>query len=164
VLGQTLQGVVGKPLTQEKLDGVKAGPFTTRYHWNQYDNDINSDFVEMYSNAYGTVPDLFSSGTFTAASAIVQAVNEESSTAAEDIQAGLTGMTVTDTPKGEGGYTFQEYNNQARSEMTIADVVPTSDEWADSWNAAIMPSEPLSRVSGEEATIPKDGDQMTCSL
>jgi branched-chain amino acid transport system substrate-binding protein len=164
VLGQTLKGVVGEPLTQEKLDGVKAGPFTTRYHWNQYDNDVNSSFVDMYTDAYGTVPDLFSSGTFTAASAIVQAVNEESSTAASDIQAGLTGMTVTDTPKGEGGYTFQEHNNQARSEMTIADVVPTSDEWADSWNAAIMPSEPLSRVSGEEATIPKDGDQMTCSL
>ncbi|WP_232701919.1 ABC transporter substrate-binding protein [Halobacterium wangiae] len=164
VLGQTLQGVVGEPLTAEKLDGVKAGPFTTRYHWNQYDNEINSSFVDTYTNAYGTVPDLFSSGTFTAASAIVQAVNDSGSTAAEDIQDSLTGMTVTDTPKGEGGYTFQEYNNQARSEMTVADVVPTSDEWADSWGAPIMPSEPLSRVSADETTIPEDSDQMNCSL
>jgi len=164
VLGQTLQGQLGKPLTQEKLDGVKAGPFTTRYHWNQYDNDINSTFVDQYSSAYGTVPDLFSSGTFTAASAIVQAVNESGSTSASDIQDALTGMTVTDTPKGEGGYTFQEFNNQARSEMTVAGVAPTSDEWSDSWQAPIMPSEPLSRVSGEESTIPKDSDQMNCSL
>ena len=164
VLGQTLQKELGKPLTQEKLDGVKAGPFTTRYHWNQYDNDINSSFVEMYSSAYGKVPDLFSSGTFTAASAIVQAIEESGSTQAADIQDALTGMTVTDTPKGEGAYTFQEYNNQARSEMTVANVVPTSDEWSDGWGAPIMPSEPLARVPGEEATIPKDSDQMNCSL
>jgi branched-chain amino acid transport system substrate-binding protein len=164
VLGQTLQSVVGTPLTEEKLDGVKAGPFTTRYHWNQYDNDINSDFVESYANAYGTVPDLFSGGTFTAASAIVQAVEESGSTDAADIIDGLTGMTVTDTPKGEGAYTFQEYNNQARSEMTVADVTPTTDEWSDSWGAPIMPSEPISRVSADETTIPEDSDQMNCSL
>jgi len=164
VLGQTLQSVYGEPLTEDKLEGVKAGPFTTRYHWNQYDNDINSSFVESYVNAYGTVPDLFSGGTFTAASAIVQAVQENGSTEAGDIIDGLTGMTVTDTPKGEGAYTFQEYNNQARSEMTVADITPTTDEWADSWNAPIMPSEPISRVSGDETTIPEDSDQMNCSL
>ncbi|WP_232685710.1 ABC transporter substrate-binding protein [Halobacterium zhouii] len=164
VLGQTLQKELGKPLTQEKLDGVKAGPFTTRYHWNQYDNKINSAFVDKYSSTYGKVPDLFSSGTFTAASAIVQAIQESGSTQAADIQDALTGMTVTDTPKGEGAYTFQEYNNQARSEMTVANVVPTSDEWKDTWGAPIMPSEPLARVPGDEATIPKDSSQMNCSL
>jgi branched-chain amino acid transport system substrate-binding protein len=164
VLGQTLQSVVGTPLTQEKLDGVKAGPFTTRYHWNQYDNDINSEFVESYADTYGTVPDLFSGGTFTAASAIVQAVQESGSTDAGDLIDGLTGMTVTDTPKGEGAYTFQEYNNQARSEMTVANVTPTTDEWADSWAAPIMPSEPISRVGADETTIPEDSDQMNCSL
>jgi branched-chain amino acid transport system substrate-binding protein len=73
-------------------------------------------------------------------------------------------MTVTDTPKGEGGYTFQEYNNQARSEMTVANVTPTTDEWADSWAAPIMPSEPISRVGADETTIPEDSDQMNCSL
>jgi branched-chain amino acid transport system substrate-binding protein len=164
VLGQTLQSVYGEPLTQEKLDGVKAGPFTTRYHWNQYDNDVNTDFVDMYANAYGTVPDLFSSGTFTAASAIVQAVEESGSTDASDLIDGLTGMTVTDTPKGEDAYQFQEYNNQARSAMTVANVTPTTDEWADSWSAPIMPSDPISRVSKDETTIPQDSDQMDCSL
>jgi branched-chain amino acid transport system substrate-binding protein len=164
VLGETLKSVYGEPLTQEKLDGVKAGPFTTRYHWNQYDNDINNSFVDTYTDAYGVVPDLFSGGTFTAASAIVQAVEESGSTDAADLVDGLTGMTVTDTPKGEDAYTFQEYNNQARSEMTVANVTPTTDEWTDTWDAAIQPSEPLSRVSADETTIPKDSDQMNCSL
>ncbi|MFB6073144.1 MAG: ABC transporter substrate-binding protein [Halobacterium sp.] len=163
-LGQTLQQVLGKPLTQEKLDGVKAGPFTTRYHWNQYDNEINNEFVDMYSSAYGKVPDLFTSGTFTAASAIVQAVQESGSTGASDITDALKGMSVTDTPKGENGYTFQEYNNQARSSMTVAGVKPTTDEWSSNWNAPIMPTEPIETVPGEEATIPADSDQMNCSL
>ena len=164
VLGDTLKSVYGEPLTQEKLDGVKAGPFTTRYHWNQYDNEINSSFVDMYTDAYSAVPDLFSGGTFTAASAIVQAVEEAGSTQPADLVDGLTGMTVTDTPKGENAYTFQEYNNQARSEMTVANVTPTTDEWADTWAAAIQPSDPIARVSAEETTIPEDSDQMNCSL
>ncbi len=163
-LGDTLKQVLGEPLTEEKLDGVKAGPFTTRYHWNQYDNDVNSDFVDMYTSTYGKVPDLFSSGTFTAASAIVQAVQEAGSTQPDDLIDALTGMTVADTPKGEDAYTFQEYNNQARSSMTVAGVTPTSDEWADNWNAPIMPTEPLETVSGEASTIPADSDQMGCSL
>jgi branched-chain amino acid transport system substrate-binding protein len=164
VVGQTLQKVFGKPLTTEKLQGQKFGPFTTRYHWNQYDNDINDAFVEMYSNAYGRVPDLFTSGMFTAASAIVQGVEESGSTAGADVASALRGMTVTDTPKGEGGYTFQEYNNQARSAMTVADPVPTTDEWADRWGAAIMPSEPVARIAAEETTIPADSEEMGCSL
>ncbi len=162
VVGQTLQKALGKPLTKEKIQSANMGPFTTRYHWNQYDNDINSAFVDSYTSAYGVVPDLFTSGTFTAASAIVQAVNESGSTEGADVAEALHGMTVKDTPKGEGGYTFQEYNNQARSAMTVADVVPTTDEWADSWKAAVMPSEPLATIDASETTIPKSG--VDCSL
>jgi len=164
VVGQTLQKVLGKPLTAEKLNARKFGPFTTRYHWNQYDNEINDAFVESYAGAYGKVPDLFTSGTFTAASAIVQAVESAGSTDGGDVAEAMRGMTVTDTPKGEGGYTFQEYNNQARSEMTVADPVPTTDEWADRWGAAIQPSEPVARISREATTIPADDDGMGCSL
>ena len=162
VVGQVLTKAVGEPLTEEKLSGLNVGPFTTRYHWNQYDNPINDSFVETYTNAYGTVPDLFTSGTFTAASALVQAVQSSGSTAPDDIVSAMQGMTVTDTPKGEGAYTFQEYNNQARSPMTVADVVPTKDEWADSWGAAVQPSEPLATVSGEDATIL--AEDVDCSL
>ncbi|SFP03032.1 branched-chain amino acid transport system substrate-binding protein [Halolamina pelagica] len=164
VVGQTLQQALGEPLTQEKIDNSGLGPFTTRYHWNQYDNDINSSFVESYTDAYGTVPDLFSSGTFTAASAIVQAVQSAGSTSGSDVAEALRGMTVTDTPKGEDGYTFQEYNNQARSAMTVADLAPTSDEWSDSWQAAIQPGEPLATIGKDETTIPADAPGMNCSL
>ncbi|WP_458207533.1 ABC transporter substrate-binding protein [Haladaptatus sp. NG-SE-30] len=164
IVGQTMQKVLSKPLTKEKIQKAKLGPFTTRYHWNQYDNEINSKFVEMYSNAYGVVPDLFTSGTFTAASAIVQGIHESGSTKGTDIAEAMRGMTVTDTPKGEGGYVFQKYNNQARSSMTVADPTPTTDEWAKNWNAAIMPSSPIATIEGKQATIPKDTDGMSCSL
>lgn len=164
VVGQTMQKVLGKPLTKEKIEKAKLGPFTTRYHWNQYDNEINSKFVDSYTKAYGVVPDLFTSGTFTAASAIVQGVRESGSTKGTDIAEAMRGMTVKDTPKGEGGYVFQKYNNQARSSMTVANPVPTTDEWADSWDAAVMPGKPLATIDGEEATIPKDASSMSCSL
>jgi branched-chain amino acid transport system substrate-binding protein len=162
VVGGVLQNILGKPLTAEKITNADIGPFTTRYHWNQYDNDINSAFVDMYTSAYGKVPDLFTSGTFTAASATVQAVNQTGSTEGPDIAGGLKGMTVQETPKGEGAYVFQEHNNQARSEMTIANLVPTQDEWADNWGAAVQPGEPLSRISGDQATIP--AEDTDCSL
>lgn len=164
VVGQTMQKVIGKPLTKEKIEKTKLGPFTTRYHWNQYDNDINTSFVDSYTKAYGVVPDLFTSGTFTAASAIVQGVHQSGSTKGTDIAEAMRGMTVKDTPKGEGGYVFQKYNNQARSSMTVANPVPTTDEWADNWDAAVMPGEPLATIEGEEATIPKDAAGMSCSL
>ncbi|MFB6093895.1 MAG: ABC transporter substrate-binding protein [Halanaeroarchaeum sp.] len=164
VVGQTLQKVLGKPLTREKIANAKMGPFTTRYHWNQYDNPINREFVDAYTAAYGKVPDLFTSGTFTAASAIVQAVTESGSTKGADIAAALRGMTVAETPKGEGGYRFQEYNNQAASSMTVADVIPTKDEYADTWGAAVQPSEPVATIPAEAATIPASSDRMNCSL
>jgi branched-chain amino acid transport system substrate-binding protein len=161
ILGQTLQKVLGKPLKKEKLQDAKLGPFTSRYHWNQYDNEINSAFVDSYTSAYGIVPDLFTSGTFTASSAIVQGVEASGSTEGADIAAEMRGMVVADTPKGEDGYEFQTYNNQARSAMTIADVVPNDNE---NWNAAIKPSEPLATVSASETTIPKDSSEMGCNL
>jgi branched-chain amino acid transport system substrate-binding protein len=164
VVGNTLEKVLGEPLTEQKLSSRKFGPFTTRYHWNQYDNPINDAFVESYANAYGKVPDLFTSGTFTAASAIVQAVESTGSTAGADVADAMRGMTVTDTPKGEDAYAFQAYNNQARSAMTVADPVPTDDEWSDRWGATIQPSSPVARIGAEATTIPADDDGMGCSL
>ncbi|WP_254830514.1 ABC transporter substrate-binding protein [Haloglomus salinum] len=161
IVGQTLQKELGKPLTKEKLANANLGPFTTRYHWNQYDNEINSAFVDSYTSAYGIVPDLFTSGTFTASSAIVQAVEAGGSTEGADIQAQLTGMTVADTPKGQDAYTFQEYNNQARSAMTIASMVPNDNG---NWDAAIKPSDPVQTIPAGETTIPKDSPEMGCSL
>ncbi|MFB6207098.1 MAG: ABC transporter substrate-binding protein [Haloglomus sp.] len=161
IVGQTLQKELGKPLTKKKLNNANLGPFTTRYHWNQYDNDINNAFVDSYTSAYGIVPDLFTSGTFVASSAVVQAVEAAGSTKGADIQSALRGMTVADTPKGKDAYTFQEYNNQARSAMTIANVVPNDNE---NWPAPIKPSAPVTTIPASETTIPKDSPEMGCSL
>ncbi len=163
VVGNTLEKSLGS-LTESSVKETRLGPFTTRYHWNQYDNEINSSFVETYTNTYGVVPDLFTAGTFTAASAIVQAVEERSGTAPDALVDALSGMTVADTPKGPDGYTFQEYNNQARSEMTVADPVPTRDAVADSWDASVQPSEPVARIDAANVTIPADADAMDCTL
>ena len=164
IVGQTLKKALGDDFTAEDVANAQFGPFTTRYHWNQYDNEINSAYVDMHTSAYGKVPDLFSSGQFAASSAIVQAVNESGSTDGADIASTMRGMTIAETPKGTDAYTFQEYNNQARSEMTIADPVPTTDEWSDLWGAAIMPSEPVARVAAEDTTIPADASSMDCQL
>jgi branched-chain amino acid transport system substrate-binding protein len=163
-IGGVAQRTLGEDFTAEDLRDAKLGPFTTRYHWNQYDNEINDAFVDAYTSAYGKVPDLFTSGTFAAASSIVQAVEASGSTDGADIAAAMSGMTIAETPKGEDAYVYQEYNNQARSEMTVANPVPTSDEWADSWNAAIMPSEPLARIPADQVTLPADDENMNCSL
>jgi branched-chain amino acid transport system substrate-binding protein len=160
-IGGVAQRVLGEPLTEEKIRDAKLGPFTTRYHWNQYDNEINAAFVDAYTSTYGVVPDLFTSGTFTAASSIVQAVEQSGSTDGADIASAMRGMTVAETPKGEDAYVYQEYNNQARSEMTVAYPVPNDE---DNWNAPLKPGEPLARIPAEETTLPADHPNMGCSL
>lgn len=158
-IGGVAQRVLGKPLTEEKIRNAKLGPFTTRYHWNQYDNPINDAFVKMYEETYGAVPDLFTSGTFTAASGIVQAVEASGSTKGTDVAAAMRGMTVAETPKGKDGYTYQEYNNQARSAMTVSYPVP--DKEGD-WGAPIKPGKPLARIGKDKTTLP--AEDVDCSL
>jgi branched-chain amino acid transport system substrate-binding protein len=162
-VGQVAANALGE-LTEQKIRDAQLGPFTTRYHWNQYDNSVNDWFVENYANVYGTLPDLFTSGTFTAASSIHQGVQASGSTNGADIASAMRGMTVADTPKGENGYRYQEYNNQARSAMTVAWPVPTTDEWASNWSASIMPGEPIETVGMDQVTLPADSEDMGCSL
>lgn len=158
-IGQTLsQGL--DELTADAIDQAGLGPLTTRYHWNQYDNDINSDALEVHRDAYGTNTDLFTSGMFTAASSLVQAVEESGSTDGADIVDQLTGMTVSDTLKGEGGYQFQEYNNQARSAMTVADPVPAED--SEFWDPLIQPGEPIETYGMDVTTLSEENTD--CSL
>ena len=163
-VGDVVESVLGEDFTAEDIQEAKLGPFTTRYHWNQYDNDVNSEFVETYVDTYGVVPDLFTSGSFAAASSIVQAVESAGSTDGADIADAMRGMTVEETPKGENAYTYQEFNNQAASSMTVADLVPTEDQWADAWDAAIQPGDPIEVVSAEDATTPQDDESVTCDL
>jgi len=162
-VGQVVNSVLDE-VTAESIRDAKLGPFTTRYHWNQYDNSINDWFVENYADVYGTLPDLFTSGTFAAASSIHQGVVESGSTDGGDIAEAMRGMTITDTPKGENAYSYQSYNNQARSAMTVAYPVPTTEEWAADWDANIMPGEPIATVDADEVTLPADHEDMSCSL
>ena len=158
-IGGVAQRELGEDFTAQDIRDAKLGPFTTRYHWNQYDNDINSAFVDSYTSTYGVVPDLFTSGTFAAASSIAQAIEAGGSTDGADIAAEMRGMTIAETPKGEDAYTYQEYNNQARSEMTVAYPVPNDE---DNWDAPLKPGEPLARIPAERTTLPSD--DVDCSL
>jgi branched-chain amino acid transport system substrate-binding protein len=48
--------------------------------------------------------------------------------------------------------------------MTISNPVPTTDEWADNWDAPVMPSEPVTEIAAGDATIPQNGSGMDCDL
>jgi len=165
-LGGTVAKVLGEDFTAQDLQDVGMGPFTTRYHWNQYDNAVNDAFVDTLTSTYGYWPDLFGGGAFAAASAIDQAVHEGGSTDGDDIRNALSGMTVRDTPKGENQYQFQAYNGQARSPMTVADVIPTTSETQEFWpQAALQPAEPKRTYGMDETTWePGESDLMTCDL
>ena len=162
VVGETVEATLGEGFTAEDIEEEGLGPFTTRYHWNQYDNEINDAFIDMHVDAYGMVPDLFSAGTFVAGSALSQAIEESGSIAGDEIAGAMRGMTVEDTPKGEGAYTFQEHNNQAASEMTVAWPIPTEEEFEDTWDAPIMPGEPLETLAAEEVMVPEE--EASCEL
>ncbi|MFW6448255.1 MAG: ABC transporter substrate-binding protein [Halobacteriota archaeon] len=162
VMGDLLDGALGEGWTEEDVREAGIGPLTSRYHWNQYSNDINDAFIDMHVDAYDQVPDLFSSGTFTAASALVQAAESAGSIDPDDLVDELAGMTVEETPKGEDGYVFQEHNNQAASDMTVCWPAPTSDEWAESWPAGTMPGEPVQTVPADDVMTPVE--DATCDL
>jgi len=169
LIGNTLESQFGE-ITEENIQEANIGGLASRYHWNQYDNPINDEFVPAYANAYGSVPDFFTSGSFAAGSAVAQAVEETGSENGDDVAEAMYGMTVEQTPKGENGYVFQEHNNQAKSAMTVAEIVPNEESrWEgefgpDDWNAPIMPGEPVARISAGEAALPVDDPDMECDL
>jgi len=160
LVGDILESTLGE-VSEETIEDANIGGLSARYFWNQYDNPINDEFVPAYTEAYGSLPDFFTSGTFTAASAISQAVQATDSVDPGEIAGEMYGMTVEETPKGEGGYVFQERNNQAKSDMTIARILPNTEE---NWDAPIMPSEPLATISADDIVIPEDDPTMECDL
>ena len=149
-------------LTAERIqEEANIRGLTSRYYWNQYDNPINDKFVSSFEEDYGTLPAMFAGGTFAAGSEVAQAVEETGSQDPDDIAQEMRGMTIQESPKGEGAYVFQEHNNQAKSPMTIANLVPTEEE---NWGADVMPGEPLMTVGADEAALPEDDPEMTCDL
>ncbi len=163
-LGSTFQSALGD-LSESAIQDAGLGPFTTRYHWNQYDNEINSEFVDFYASKYGIYPDLFSSGAFVSTAAIHEAVMAGGSTDQDDIRENLRGLTVSDTPKGADAYEFQEFDNQARSPMTVTNFIPTQEDVAEFWgDAAVQPGEPLQTYPASETTPGQDTEVITCDL
>lgn len=158
--GTVLTDYLGNGFTGADVRDAGFMPFPTRFHWNQYDNPTLTEANEIHRGAYGTNVDMFTSGTFTNASAVVQAVEQGGSSDPGDIVTELTGMTVEQTLKGEGGYRFQEYNNQARSAMTLADLVPSDS--GEFWDAPVQPSGPVWTYGYRETTISES--QSECSL
>lgn len=169
LIGNVLESEFGD-ITEDNIEDANIGGLASRYHWNQYENPINEEFVPAYTEAYGSVPDFFTSGAFAAGSAIGQAVEETGSQDPDDVAEAMYGMTVEETPKGENAYTFQEHNNQAKSPITVARIVPNDESrWEgsfgpDDWNAPIMPGEPIARVSADEAALPVDDQEIECDL
>lgn len=165
-IGSSIQGILddlGGQFEGVELESVLQlvdfGPLTGRYMWNQYDNEINDTFYDLHTSAYNVPPDLFTSSSFTSASAIVQALEAEGEVSADAVLEGAYGMQVEDTPKGSGEYVFQEYNNQARSPMTMAGFVDTEDAY---WPPIIQASEPVFRLDKDETTL-QEGE-VGCSL
>ncbi len=159
ILGTAVREAFGEDFTAADIRESGLGPFPSRYHWNQYDNRIARQANQVHREAYGTNTDIFTSGMFTAAAALVQAVEQSGSADRSDIVTELTGMRVQDTLKGNGAYEFQEYNNQARSPMTVASLVPGG---VDGWDAPIQPGEPLATYSRDGTTPP--ASRIDCNL
>lgn len=126
------------------LQAAPLGPFVSRYHWNQYDNAINDAFVRLHREAYDTLPNLFTAGGFTAASALVQAVDTGARTP-DGLTEALSGMTVTETPKGHNAYAFRDRDNQARSPVTVA---PLATGNGSARPTLVGPGEPVARIAG----------------
>ncbi len=160
LVGGVLEDVLGE-ITEEGIEETNLGGLASRYHWNQYDNPTNDDLVSGFDEVYGTLPALYAGGAFAAGSAVAQAVEKTGSGDPGDVAEAMYGMTVEETPKGEGAYTFREHNNQAKSPMTVAKVVPNDES---EWDAPIMPGEPLLRVDADEAALSVDDPDMECDL
>jgi branched-chain amino acid transport system substrate-binding protein len=142
------------------IENAGLGPFPARYHWNQFDNDINDAVVTAYRNRHGRNPDTATAGLFTSGAAIVQAIEETGSTESADIIAALRGMSVEETLKGAGAYQFQAHNNQARSPQTVAPVIPTEDDQY--WEVGVQPGDAVARIESDKTT--PASESVTCDL
>lgn len=88
------------------------------------DNEVNDWFWDRHIEEYDEDPDLFSSGGFAAASAIVTAIEKAESTDAEELIETMRGMSF-ETPKDT--MTFREEDHQALQEMYIVELVMDED-------------------------------------
>jgi len=124
-----------------------------KYNPRLADNEVNDWFWDRHQEEYGEEPDLFTSGGFAAASAIVTAIEKAGSTDTEDIIETMRGMSFG-TPKDE--MTFREEDHQALQEMYIVELV-----WDDELDHPVP--QLLETVSPEDAAppvrVPEDAER-----
>ncbi len=86
----------------------------TYYYYGIPKNPVNDWFVAEHQKRFGGPPDMFTAGGFTAAKAVVAAVEKAKSTDSEALIAAMEGMSF-DTPKGE--MIFRKEDHQALQSM-----------------------------------------------
>lgn len=89
--------------------------FTTYYHSLPKTKE-NDWLLENHKKEYGSVPDLFTAGGFTAGIAIVEGIKKAGSTDADQLAAALEGLTFRGA---KGDYTFRKEDHQALQPMYI---------------------------------------------
>jgi branched-chain amino acid transport system substrate-binding protein len=86
----------------------------TYYYYGIPKNPVNDWFVAEHQKRFGGPPDMFTAGGFTAAMAVVAAVEKAKSTDSEALISAMEGMSF-DTPKGE--MIFRKEDHQALQSM-----------------------------------------------
>lgn len=97
-------------------DGAAGMQGFTTYYYTLPKTKENDWLVENHKKEYGTVPDLFTAGGFTAGIAIVEGIKRAGSTDADKIVSALEGLTFRGA---KGDYTFRKEDHQALQPMYI---------------------------------------------
>jgi branched-chain amino acid transport system substrate-binding protein len=114
----TVTGGVGDTATIKSLGDAMMGFQGMMVYWYQFPKTPENDYlVKMYKEKHNSVPDLFSPGGFSAASAIYTGLTKTKGDAdAEKLITAMEGMTFP-TPKG--AMTFRKEDHQALQPLYI---------------------------------------------
>ncbi|MGD0640702.1 MAG: substrate-binding domain-containing protein [Roseiarcus sp.] len=97
--------------TFKRFAGMEGAAY---YYYGIPKNPINDWFVAEHQKRFGAPPDMFTAGGFSAAMAVVAAVEKAKSTDSEKLIAAMEGMAF-DTPKGK--MIFRKEDHQALQSM-----------------------------------------------
>ncbi len=114
----TVTGGVGDTATIKSIGDAQIGFQGMMVYWYQFPKTAENDYlVKVYKEKYNSVPDLFSPGGFSAASALFTALSKTGGdTSAEKLIPAMEGMSFP-TPKGK--MTFRKDDHQALQPMYI---------------------------------------------
>ncbi len=121
----TVTGGVAEIPTIKSLGDAAIGFQGMMVYWHQFPKTAENDYlVKVYKEKYNTVPDLFSPGGFSAASALYAALTKTAGdTTPEKMIPAMEGMSFP-TPKGK--MTFRKEDHQALQPMYIVKIAKDS--------------------------------------